>query len=87
MGPELITVEFRNYPKKMTEICIFGYLDSRDKHYNDIIERELGIGRDKTDKSETKKVNKYSFDSKLTKAELVYVQFELAFEHLFTDKE
>ncbi len=37
MGPELITAEARNYPKRMTEICIYGYDPSREKHYNQII--------------------------------------------------
>lgn len=58
MGPELITVQFRNYPKKIIEICIFGYVDSRDKHYTDIIDNSLGLGRDKT---ESKKITKHKF--------------------------
>jgi hypothetical protein len=37
MGPELVTIEHRNYPKKMTYINIFGYRDSREKFYNDLI--------------------------------------------------
>lgn len=70
MGPELITVQFKNYPKKFIEICIFGYTESREKHYNDIIDNSLGLSRDK---SESKKINKYKFDSQLTLPELAYV--------------
>lgn len=66
MGPELVTIEHRNYPKKMTYINIFGYRDSREKFYNDLIQNSLGFGKPKNDGNQSRKINQIKFESELS---------------------